>query len=113
MFYHVVQGNDLDSPNGGVPGLGIAPNYSVPAALQNLTGEGGLNTSYENTKVDAYGITNLRVSLGGDRWTVTAFARNLFDEEYVGEVIMAPEFGGAFVTPGTYRTAGVEFQWNF
>ena len=113
VFYHVVQGNDLDSPNGGVPGLGIAPNYSVPAALQNLTGEGGLDTSYENTKVDAYGITNLRVSLGGDQWTVTAFARNLFDEEYVGEVIMAPEFGGAFVTPGTYRTAGVEFQWNF
>jgi iron complex outermembrane receptor protein len=37
----------------------------------------------------------------------------LFDEEYVGEVIMAPEFGGAFVTPGTYRTAGVEFQWDF
>jgi hypothetical protein len=29
------------------------------------------------------------------------------------EVIMAPEFGGAFVTPGTYRTAGVEFQWDF
>ncbi|MDA9191163.1 TonB-dependent receptor [bacterium] len=113
VFYHVVQGNDLDSPNGGVPGLGIAPNYSVPAALQNLTGEGGLDTSYENTKVDAYGITNLRVSVGGDQWTVTAFARNLFDEEYVGEVIMAPEFGGAFVTPGTYRTAGVEFQWNF
>ena len=44
---------------------------------------------------------------------MTAFARNLFDEEYVGEVIMAPEFGGAFVTPGTYRTAGVEFQWDF
>ena len=113
VFYHVVQGNDLDSPNGGVPGLGIAPNYSVPAALQNLTGEGGLDASYENTKVDAYGITNLRVSVGGDRWRVTAFARNLFDEEYVGEVIMAPEFGGAFVTPGTYRTAGVEFQWDF
>jgi len=28
-------------------------------------------------------------------------------------VIMAPEFGGAFVTPGNYRTAGVEFQWDF
>ena len=59
-------------------------------------------------KVDAYGITNLRVGIGGEGWRVTAFARNLFDEEYVGEVIMAPEFGGAFVTPGTYRTAGVE-----
>ena len=105
VFYHVVQGSDLDSPKSydfeGLP-------YEVPAVLF-----GGLATSYSKTKVDAYGITNLRVSLGGERWKVTAFARNLFDEEYVGEVIMAPEFGGAFVTPGTYRTAGVEFQWDF
>jgi iron complex outermembrane receptor protein len=105
VFYHVVQGSDLDVPKSydfeGLP-------YEVPAVLF-----GGLATSYSKTKVDAYGITNLRVGIGGDRWTVTAFARNLFDEEYVGEVIMAPEFGGAFVTPGTYRTAGVEFQWDF
>ena len=74
---------------------------------------GGLTTSCSKTKVDAYGIKNLRVGIGGEPWKVTAFARNLFDEEYVGEVIMAPEFGGAFVTPGTYRTAGVEFQWDF
>jgi iron complex outermembrane receptor protein len=114
IFYHVVQGNDLDSPNPGVPALGIGPNYSVPAWLQRLVpGQGGLDTSYEKTKVDGYGITNLRVGIGGERWRITAFARNLFDEEYVGEVIMAPEFGGAFVTPGTYRTAGVEVQWDF
>ena len=105
VFYHVVQGSDLDVPKSydfeGLP-------YEVPAVLF-----GGLATSYSKTKVDAYGITNLRVGIGGERWKVTAFARNLFDEEYVGEVIMAPEFGGAFVTPGTYRTAGVEFQWDF
>ena len=105
VFYHVVQGGDLDVPKSydfeGLP-------YEVPAVLF-----GGLGTSFSKTKVDAYGITNLRVGIGSDRWRVTAFARNLFDEEYVGEVIMAPEFGGAFVTPGTYRTAGVEFQWDF
>ena len=105
VFYHVVQGSDLDVPKSydfeGLP-------YEVPAMLF-----GGLATSYAKTKVDGYGITNLRVSVGGERWRVTGFARNLFDEEYVGEVIMAPEFGGAFVTPGNYRTAGVEFQWDF
>ena len=105
VFYHVVQGSDLDVPKSydfeGLP-------YEVPAVLF-----GGLATSYSKTKVDAYGITNLRVGIGGEGWRVTAFARNLFDEEYVGEVIMAPEFGGAFVTPGTYRTAGVEVQWDF
>ena len=114
VFYHVVQGNDLDTPNPGVPALGIAPNLSVPAWLQRLVpGQGGLDTSYEKTKVDSYGIANLRIGVGSDNWRVTAFARNLFDEEYPAEVIMAPEFGGAFVTPGAYRTAGVEFQWNF
>ena len=105
IFYHVVQGSDLDVPKSydfeGLP-------YEVPAMLF-----GGLATSYSKTKVDGYGITNLRVGVGGERWRVTAFARNLFDEEYIAEVIMAPEFGGAFVTPGAYRTAGVEFQWDF
>ncbi len=113
-FYHVVQGNDLDTPNPGVPALGIAPNNSVPAWLQRLVpGQGGLDTSYEKTKVNGYGITNLRIGIGTDRWRVTAFSRNLFDEDYTAEVIMAPEFGGAFVTPGAYRTSGVEFQWDF
>jgi iron complex outermembrane receptor protein len=105
ISYHVVQGSDLDVPKSydfeGLP-------YEVPAMLF-----GGIGTSFSNTKVDGYGITNLRVGIGGERWRVTAFARNLFDEEYVAEVIMAPEFGGAFVTPGTYRTAGVEAQWDF
>ncbi len=105
ISYHVVQGSDLDVPKSydfeGLP-------YEVPAMLF-----GGLGTSYAKTKVDGYGITNLRVGIGGERWRITAFARNLFDEEYIAEVIMAPEFGGAFVTPGTYRTAGVEVQWDF
>ena len=105
IFYHVVQGGDLDAPKAydfeGLP-------YEVPAMLF-----GGLATSYSKTKVDGYGITNLRVGVGTERWRVTAFARNLFDEEFIAEVIMAPEFGGAFVTPGAYRTAGVEFQWDF
>ena len=105
IFYHVVQGSDLDTPKSydfeGLP-------YEVPAMLF-----GGLATSYAKTKVDGYGITNLRVAIGGERWTVTAFSRNLFDEDYIGEVIMAPEFGGAFVTPGNERTSGVEFEWRF
>ena len=105
ISYHVVQGSDLDVPKSydfeGLP-------YEVPAMLF-----GGIATSYSKTKVDGYGITNLRVGIGGENWRVTAFARNLFDEEYIAEVIMAPEFGCAFVTPGAYRTAGVEVQWDF
>ncbi len=105
IFYHVVQGSDLDQPRAGdFEGLPL----EVPAVLF-----GGLGTSFANTKVDGYGITNLRLGIGSDNWRVTAFARNLFDEEYVGEVILAPEFGGGFVTPGNARTAGVEIQFMF
>ena len=121
ISYHVVQGGDLDSPNAfgnnEVPAVlffGLPTSYG-PRDVSSYGGEtGGADYgTLGGTQVDGYGITNLRVSVGGERWRVTAFARNLFDEEYVGEVIMAPEFGGAFVTPGTYRTAGVEFQWDF
>lgn len=105
IFYHVVQGGDLDVPRpGDFEGL---PN-EVPAVLF-----GGLGTSYDKTKVEGYGIMNLRMGIGGENWRVTAFARNLLDEEYVGEVILAPEFGGGFVTPGNERSAGIELEYMF
>ncbi len=104
-YYHVVQGSDLDVPKSydfeGLP-------YEVPAMLF-----GGLGTSFDKTMVDAQGITNLRIGLAGENWRITAFARNLTDEEYIAEVILAPEFGGGFVHPAWVRSAGVELQYNF
>ena len=44
----------------------------------------------------------------GNRRSVTSFAGYLDDEEFTAEVIVPSEFCGAFVTPGTFRTAGVE-----
>jgi len=55
----------------------------------------------------------LRLGVRGENWSVTAFARNLTDEEFVAEVILAPEFGGGFVAPGTQRRAGVELEYRF
>ena len=110
VFYHVVQGSDLDSPRSfdsiiGPEGLP----YEVPAMLQL----GGLATSYANTKVEGYGLVNLRASLSGESWKATLFARNLMDKEYPAEVILAPEFGGAFVHPSAARVAGVELEYIF
>ncbi len=96
-YYHVVQGGTYANPS-----------TQVPAVLF-----GGLATSFANTKVDAQGIANLRIGVGGENWRVTAFARNLTDEEYIAEVIMAPEFGGAFVHPAWVRSAGVELEYRF
>ena len=86
-------------------------NNTNPATL--FKDIGGGDADWSRTQVDGYGITNLRIGLGTDSWKVTAFARNLFDEDYIAEVITAAEFGGSFVHPSTPRTAGVEFQYTF
>ena len=83
-------------------------NNVVPATLF-----GGPDADFSRSQVEAYGLTNLRLGLETDRWRVTLFANNLFDEDYIAEVITAPEFGGSFVHPGTEATAGLEFGINF
>ena len=80
----------------------------VPATLF-----GGPPASYDVTQVDGYGLTNLRLGVRSDQWSVTAFARNLTDETFIAEVILAPEFGGGFISPGTQRRAGIEVQYSF
>lgn len=80
----------------------------VPATLF-----GGPPADFSRSQVDGYGLTNLRLGIEKEKWSVTAFARNLFDEEFIAEVITAPEFGGSFVHPGSARTVGVEANFRF
>ena len=68
---------------------------------------------YSITKRDTYSTVNLRIGLEGENWTVAAFALNITDEEYVEEVIPAPEFGGSFNHPNARRRAGIEVSFNF
>ena len=95
-WYHTVQDDVVPATLFGGP----------PANYGQTDGVGG-------TMVDAYGLTNARVGLRWEKWSITAFARNLTDEEFVAEVILAPEFGGAFVAPGTQRRVGVEMRYQF
>lgn len=95
-WYHTVQDDIVPATLFGGP----------PANYGQTNGQGG-------TMVNGYGLTNLRLGVRGENWSVTAFARNLTDEEFVAEVILAPEFGGAFVAPGTQRRAGVELEYRF
>ena len=95
-WYHTVQDDVVPATLFGGP----------PANYGQTDGVGG-------TMVDAYGLTNARVGVRWEKWSITAFARNLTDEEFVAEVILAPEFGGAFVAPGTQRRVGVEMRYQF
>jgi iron complex outermembrane receptor protein len=44
---------------------------------------------------------------------VTAWSRNLLDEEYLAEIIPAPEFGGSFIHDAPGRSYGLELRYQF
>ncbi len=93
-WFHVIQDNQrptIFSLN--IPGLGPS-DFTV-------------------TERDAYSLINLRAGISADRWSVVGFITNVFDEQYLEEVIPAPEFGGSFNHPGTQRRVGVEATLKF
>jgi len=69
--------------------------------------------NYSVAQRDAYTLVNFRAGIAGDRWSLVGFVNNAFDEEYLQEVIPAPEFGGSFIHPGTERRVGVEATLKF
>ena len=46
---------------------------------------------------------NARIGITNGNLKVSAYARNLFDEKFLAEVIPAAEFAGSFVSPGARR----------
>ncbi len=92
-WFHVVQANDRPTIFSLAFPLDAA-NYSV-------------------AQRDAYSLVNLRAGISGDRWSLVGFVKNAFDEQYLQEVIPAPEFGGSFIHPGTERRVGVEATLKF
>ena len=73
----------------------------------------GANQNFSRSSRDAYSTVDLRVGLEADNWAVTAWGRNLTDEEYLQEVIPAPEFGGSFNHPSDLRAYGLDFSYRF
>ena len=69
--------------------------------------------NYGLTQRNAYDIVNLRIGLQSDFWSITGFAKNLFDNEYLEEVIPAPQFGGSFIHPGAKVRYGLEVVYKF
>jgi iron complex outermembrane receptor protein len=73
----------------------------------------GFNQNFSKASRDAYSTVNLRIGLEGENWAVTAWGRNITDEEYLQEVIPTPEFGGSFLHPSALRGYGVDFRYSF
>ena len=60
------------------------------------------------TSRDPVELLDARVRLGNDKWTVTAWGKNLTDEKY------NPEFSpGGFLFKALPRQYGVEFTYGY
>ncbi len=68
---------------------------------------------YSVTQRDAYTLVNARLGVQGGNWSVVAFGKNVFDEDYFEEAIPAPEFGGTFMHAGSQSRFGVEATYKF
>jgi iron complex outermembrane recepter protein len=72
-----------------------------------------LDGNFKNAERESYATANLRIGIQSDRWSLTAFANNLFNKQYLEELVVAPEFGGAFISPGQQRRYGIEAGFKF
>ena len=74
----------------------------------------GAGTSdWSLSRRDSYETLDVRLGLRSGNWTVAAIGSNITDEKFLEEVIVAPEFGGSFIHPGTQSRWGVEFTYSF
>lgn len=99
QFIGVVFGDVTDTPPGpGIPAGGII----------------GFGTSeYSKGQRDDYATLNFNVSLNSENWTLNFWGNNVLDEEYVEEIIPAPEFGGYFTHPARGESFGIDFIYHF
>lgn len=73
----------------------------------------GFNSDFSKSARDSYSTVDARISLEAADWSITAWGRNLTDEQYLQEVIPAPEFGGTFNHPSARDAYGVDFTYRF
>jgi iron complex outermembrane receptor protein len=73
----------------------------------------GIEQDFSRAKRDSYSTINARLALRNAHWTFTLWGRNLGDEDYLQEVIPAPEFGGSFIHPSALRSYGLDVTYQF
>jgi iron complex outermembrane receptor protein len=82
--------------------------------IPNLFGYFGFGQGeYSRMKRDPYAVFNARLTVQAERWGVTAWGRNIGDEEYLAEIIPAPEFGGAFIHDAPGDSYGLDVTFRF
>ena len=72
-----------------------------------------MSTDFSKSQRDAFDTLNVRIGLDGESWSATLWGRNVTDEEYLEEVIPAPEFGGSFLHQAKGAAFGADFTYRF
>ena len=96
MWFHTLQGEE-------VPTIWAAFEKFGPYVPSDMS----------KAQRDAYNTVNARLSFSNQNWIFTVWGRNLTDEDYLQEVIPAPEFGGSFIHPSSLRAYGLEATYQF
>lgn len=78
-----------------------------------FTGFGFGQGEFSKQKRDSYSTLNARLGISNGTWSVTAWGRNITDEDYLQEIIPAPEFGGAFIHDSPGDSYGVDIRYSF
>lgn len=78
------------------------------------------NTAAQSsTRTPGYGVANVAIGFGAEdgQWEVSLYARNLLDKHYRSFIDYSPTInnGGMmqYLSPDSFRTAGVSLTWNF
>jgi len=95
MWFHTLQGEE------------------VPTIWNALFQAPIFDSNMSKARRDAYNTLDARMVFSDDNWLFTLWGRNLTDENYLQEVIPAPEFGGSFIHPSSLRTYGIEVTRQF
>ena len=69
-------------------------------------------TNFDKTSRDAYDTLDMRASLNGENWSLSLWGRNVLDEEYLMEIINAPEFGGSFIHEAPGASFGLNLEYR-
>lgn len=86
-------------------------NNLVPNIFGVLAGYG--QGEFSKQKRDSFHTVNARLGVSNGTIGITAWGRNVTDENYLAEIIPAPEFGGSFIHDAPGKTWGVDFTYSF
>ena len=119
--YTATLGLDLNVPVGanswhlqaGVYGNIVGPTWFHVIQGQNNETVAFGTANFTKARRDRYNTLDTRLAIGNDQWTVALAGKNITNTQWLQEVIPAPEFGGAFIHPGTLRRFSMEVGYKF